>query len=778
MDEQVILSVELDAEKVDDQLINITKHIQALKEQQKNLNAESKDLAKAQNQLKEALSNATTAFKEGEISAEDYKKQQELLNKALEDVDTQQAELTITQKKLAQEISEATKSQNSLIASSELASKTAEEYDDTLNGQRKLLNDMQKAYSELSATQRDTTAGQKFRAEIKLQSERVKALEGGIGDMRRNVGNYTDSIKQAIPSVGKFGNSLKALAMNPVGAVMQALMLVMTALQNAFNRDEESTNKLNKAFAPLKSIVDLVMQAFDKLATIIIDSVIKSINAVSGIIGKLVAKFGELAKAMGFDIQLAESAENAKKNLEALTEAQQAYTKHNRQFIEEEAKLQNDIASLRAKVAEKDKYSFTDRLAMLESVRAKEMKIASERKKLAQEQLKIAELQANQTANDEEANNALAQARANVTRAETDYANKMRELNKQLATMREGERSEREAEEKARLKEIEEREKAEVAEIEAEIKLQEELTKKMIEENQQRLEEIKANNTKRLEILKEYGLTAQLTQEEQWAQERDTKAQMLEEYRAQELINEEEFNLAKINIEQEYQQKITDLRNAKIAEAEQLQAQSFDAMKQNASANVEAMTNLMQAYSGESEKASEIMKGVAMSTLLISEAQSIANGAQAISAAAAGAAQAAAAGGPAAPALLAAYTAQMVGSVISIVTSVATTIAQAKTILEQADAGSYATGGYVGGASYSGDRLIAHVNSGEAILTPQQQKNFMEIANNGLNGGIDYDRLNAIITQAVENAPSPTLVYSEFKDFQKQITNYEELSKY
>lgn len=778
MDEQVILSVELDAEKVDDQLINITKHIQALKEQQKNLNAESKDLAKAQNQLKEALSNATTAFKEGEISAEDYKKQQELLNKALEDVDTQQAELTITQKKLAQEISEATKSQNSLIASSELASKTAEEYDDTLNGQRKLLNDMQKAYSELSATQRDTTAGQKFRAEIKLQSERVKALEGGIGDMRRNVGNYTDSIKQAIPSVGKFGNSLKALAMNPVGAVMQALMLVMTALQNAFNRDEESTNKLNKAFAPLKSIVDLVMQAFDKLATIIIDSVIKSINAVSGIIGKLVAKFGELAKAMGFDIQLAESAENAKKNLEALTEAQQAYTKHNRQFIEEEAKLQNDIASLRAKVAEKDKYSFTDRLAMLESVRAKEMKIASERKKLAQEQLKIAELQANQTANDEEANNALTQARANVTRAETDYANKMRELNKQLATMREGERSEREAEEKARLKEIEEREKAEVAEIEAEIKLQEELTKKMIEENQQRLEEIKANNTKRLEILKEYGLTAQLTQEEQWAQERDTKAQMLEEYRAQELINEEEFNLAKINIEQEYQQKITDLRNAKIAEAEQLQAQSFDAMKQNASANVEAMTNLMQAYSGESEKASEIMKGVAMSTLLISEAQSIANGAQAISAAAAGAAQAAAAGGPAAPALLAAYTAQMVGSVISIVTSVATTIAQAKTILEQADAGSYATGGYVGGASYSGDRLIAHVNSGEAILTPQQQKNFMEIANNGLNGGIDYDRLNAIITQAVENAPSPTLVYSEFKDFQKQITNYEELSKY
>lgn len=37
------------------------------------------------------------------------------------------------------------------------------------------------------------------------------------------------------------------------------------------------------------------------------------------------------------------------------------------------------------------------------------------------------------------------------------------------------------------------------------------------------------------------------------------------------------------------------------------------------------------------------------------------------------------------------------------------------------DAGSYATGGIVGGNSYTGDRLIAHVNSGEMILNRSQQ---------------------------------------------------------
>ncbi len=60
---------------------------------------------------------------------------------------------------------------------------------------------------------------------------------------------------------------------------------------------------------------------------------------------------------------------------------------------------------------------------------------------------------------------------------------------------------------------------------------------------------------------------------------------------------------------------------------------------------------------------------------------------------------------------------------------VAATIAQIKSL----SAGSYATGGFIPGTSYSGDRLWARVNSGEAILNTQQQKRFMDIAN-GLYG--------------------------------------------
>ena len=48
---------------------------------------------------------------------------------------------------------------------------------------------------------------------------------------------------------------------------------------------------------------------------------------------------------------------------------------------------------------------------------------------------------------------------------------------------------------------------------------------------------------------------------------------------------------------------------------------------------------------------------------------------------------------------------------------------------------SFATGGIVPGSSYSGDRVHANVNSGEMILTEQQQANLWRLANNTSSGG-------------------------------------------
>lgn len=47
----------------------------------------------------------------------------------------------------------------------------------------------------------------------------------------------------------------------------------------------------------------------------------------------------------------------------------------------------------------------------------------------------------------------------------------------------------------------------------------------------------------------------------------------------------------------------------------------------------------------------------------------------------------------------------------------------------------YAKGGFIEGGSKYGDKLLARVNAGEAILTARQQKNFMDMANGKYNGG-------------------------------------------
>ena len=51
--------------------------------------------------------------------------------------------------------------------------------------------------------------------------------------------------------------------------------------------------------------------------------------------------------------------------------------------------------------------------------------------------------------------------------------------------------------------------------------------------------------------------------------------------------------------------------------------------------------------------------------------------------------------------------------------------------IKQATAGSYAEGGIIGGSSYSGDRLLARVNSGEIILNSRQQRNLFNLLDTG-----------------------------------------------
>lgn len=70
---------------------------------------------------------------------------------------------------------------------------------------RAQVGSLTKEYTKLSQAERDSAKGQELKASIKTKTDELKGLEKAIGDNRRNVGNYADSIKEAAVGMNLFG---------------------------------------------------------------------------------------------------------------------------------------------------------------------------------------------------------------------------------------------------------------------------------------------------------------------------------------------------------------------------------------------------------------------------------------------------------------------------------------------------------------------------------------------------------------------------------------------
>ena len=81
------------------------------------------------------------------------------------------------------------------------------------------------------------------------------------------------------------------------------------------------------------------------------------------------------------------------------------------------------------------------------------------------------------------------------------------------------------------------------------------------------------------------------------------------------------------------------------------------------------------------------------------------------------------------------------------------------------------------GTSYTGDKLIAHVNSGEGIYTGTQANNLLqEIANNPVRGGFDYGQMAEAMAYAVSQQPAPVVVYKELQEFGQKVSTFNEIA--
>lgn len=621
----------------------------------------------------------------------------------------------------------------------------------TLDEQRQLLGQLQKAYGGLTPEQKKSTeTGKLLSEQINALNESVKAQEAEIGDHRRNVGNYTDSIVEAFDKMGGglrgFLGNLKAFFANPWAALVGAIVIAFRALVDAFKGSEDRMRELQTAFAPFEGVINTGKQALDAFAKVIGGVVVEALGKMAEGMNWLLEKidaFGEfLGKDWDFSKRVQANAEAAKQ----IAAQDQALIDKKRAFQVEEAQLNNQISDLRAKAAEKDKYTTDQRIAFMERARDLELELANKRKSIAEDELQLAQTRAAQSENDAAANDALAAAQANVINQTTAYNNKVRELNGTIAEL-----TKQTEEYKATLSA-------------GDLVLTDEEVQEIVASYMTMGAKVAATME---ELQDEYGVNLLKREDEEEDVPDPTVAaasmgwteEALEYYK--DLLSQGVEAHTAFTQAQQKNNEILAAQEKAMQEAREKALKNAVSVYANTFGQI---SNMLAQYGKENEAAAKASKAFAMMQVLLANGVSIAEGAKGM---AEGMASAAATPFPANIAAIISVVAQ-IGAIIG---TVASTMAQAKQIVKGANAGSFEGGGVIKGNSYTGDKLTANVNSNEVILNPEQQANtlFNMVQARHAIEQFDFERLQACIEAALMKMPNPVLVYSEFEDFTQGV---------
>lgn len=137
-----------------------------------------------------------------------------------------------------------------------------------------------KALNKMSIEQRtNTESGKQMVAQTKEISDKLKELEKGVGDTRRNVGNYAEDIEAATANLGGMtgatGQMIKgmsggiasikafnaALMANPFVAIASAILAVISAIGKLMDRNNELAVSVKTILAPIELIITKVLDA-------------------------------------------------------------------------------------------------------------------------------------------------------------------------------------------------------------------------------------------------------------------------------------------------------------------------------------------------------------------------------------------------------------------------------------------------------------------------------------------------------------------------------------
>lgn len=214
---------------------------------------------------------------------------------------------------------------------------------------------------------------------IKKLSDTLKSQESAIGNNTRNVGNYKEAFGKALEGVNVFGQGLsnvfQKILTNPIGLILVAF----TTLLGILKRFEPVFDFFERALAGISGAITGVLGNLDKLLSL---------------------DFSGFAEGVA---SAASESYNLAAALQDLEDAQRAF---NVETAKSEAAVKNLILQSKDRTkTEQERLAVLDQASKLEEANfQKALKIAEEEKRIADQQLAIAER--NSQANDELRDNA------------------------------------------------------------------------------------------------------------------------------------------------------------------------------------------------------------------------------------------------------------------------------------------------------------------------------------------------------------------------------------
>lgn len=318
------------------------------------------------------------------------------------------------------------------------------------------LSNLTAEYDNLSKVERESAKGTELQKKIKAVTNDIKEAEFATDRYYRNVGNYANSLSEALGQMGEAASglglnggsalksittgvkglnvSLKALYANPIIALIGVIVGTLMAIADAISKNEELTNRLRVAMAPLNTVMDVFANILDKAAGLLV-SLIEGMSKGLAVIADFIAGNEEMSKSV--------------KEHTEITQEEISIEQDRRKQSVESSKSDLKIAKLRDQLSKTDKKNIKERKRLLQEALDEEQKKSDKEVELAEREFANMKRKADLAPNDKAANDALAEAEIKVNNAKREHFLTTRRLNQQMRELNDTINAETEAEKKA-----------------------------------------------------------------------------------------------------------------------------------------------------------------------------------------------------------------------------------------------------------------------------------------------------------------------------------------